>query len=81
MLDSSLIEFTIEFKTRRSQDPFQHGLDRNTDTGKNNPLMVTESTGSEMAGQVIAYTTLILSTHVTLLRALTARRWRRGFDY
>jgi len=46
MLDSSLIEFTIEFKTRWSQDPFQHGLDRNLDTGKNNPLMVTKSTGS-----------------------------------
>jgi len=45
-----------------TQDPFQHGLDRNADTGKNNPLMVTESTGSETAGQVIAYTTLILST-------------------
>jgi len=62
MLDSSLIEFTIKFKTRPSQDPFRHGLDCNADTDKNNPLMVTKSTGSKMAGQVIAYTTLILST-------------------
>jgi len=61
-LDSSLIEFTIKFKTRPSQDPFRHGLDCNADTDKNNPLMVTESTGSKTAGQVIAYTTLILST-------------------
>jgi len=61
MLNSSLIEFTIKFKTRPSQDPFRHGLDCNVDTDKNNPLMVTESMGSKMAGQVIAYTTLILS--------------------
>src|SRR5712675_1610617 len=61
-LDSSLREFTIKFKTKPYQDLFQHELDGNTDADtKMNPLMVTESMGSETAGQVIAYTTLILS--------------------
>ena len=43
-----------------NQDPFQCDQDPKVDT--KNPLMAHNSKGSDMAGQVIAYTAMLLGT-------------------
>ena len=87
-LNSTLIEFLLEFKATPDQDPFvikpisPPDLEFATD----NPFMSTTSLGRHVAGQITAYATSILSaqyrTHVFLILIVkdSARllRWDRG---
>lgn len=59
--DSSLAEFTVEFKTMRNQDPFRRETDCIADAGTTiGSFMETDTKGRETAGQIISYATLIL---------------------
>ena len=73
-LNSSLIKLVIEFKTGSDSDPFvDPRLLKKSKVGDTfrNPFMVTSSKAQVVAGQIIAYATLVLSaqyhTHVFLV--------------
>ncbi|KAI9454523.1 hypothetical protein F5148DRAFT_1288603 [Russula earlei] len=74
VLNSSLVEFFIEFKTTSEKDPFvniqcapndenQVGTEGKSQAAiKDNPFMRTSADGRQVAGQITAYATLVLST-------------------
>ena len=87
-LNSTLIEFPLEFKSTPDQDPFAikpvPSSDLNSVT--KNPFMSTTNLGRQVAGQITAYATLILSaqyhthTFLVLVFKSSARilRWDHG---
>ena len=87
-LNSSLIEFPIEFKTTTDQDPFvvKPVSSSDFDSSIENPFMSATTSGRIAAGQITAYATSIMSaqyhTHAFLILIMKpfARliRWDRG---
>ena len=87
-LNSTLIEFPLEFKSMPDQDPFAvkpvPSSDLNSAT--ENPFMSMTNLGHQVAGQITAYATSILSaqyrthTFLVLIFKSSARilRWDRG---
>lgn len=87
-LNSTLIEFPLEFKTTLDQDPFvvKPKSPSDQESAIENPFMSATDRGRQVAGQITAYATLILSAqyrthafHVLIIES-SARliRWDRG---
>ncbi|KAH9038183.1 hypothetical protein EDB85DRAFT_2141936 [Lactarius pseudohatsudake] len=74
-LNSSLVEFLIEFKTTLDQDPFVVNpppiRPENKGSTIENPILSTTNSGRHVVGQIVAYATLVLSaqyrTHTFLV--------------
>jgi len=78
----SLIKFLIEFKTTADQDPFivdPLTPPENKDPMVMNPFMSTSSSGHQVAGQITAYTTLVLSAqyHMHTFLVLVFKKYAR----
>ena len=87
-LNLTLIKFPLEFKTTPDQDPFvvKPISPSDLDSATKNPFMSTTNQGCQVAGQITAYATSILSaqyrthTFLVLIFKASARllRWDRG---
>ena len=87
-LNTTLVEFLVEFKTTLDQDPFvvEPTLHSDLKSASENPFMNTTNQGRQSSGQITAYATSILSsqycTHVFLVLIVDtyARliHWDRG---
>ena len=85
-LDSSLVEFSIEFKTSLDHNPFTLKPILSESDPLENPFMSTSSHGVQTAGQITAYASFALSaqyrTHLFLILIIKdfakLIRWDRG---